>query len=236
MTFSLFATLALQIDGTLFNSDSLHLVAFQDLLKEYGFNGGQAISEEFFMAKITGRQNSQIVADLFPEMSMEEGATFSDRKEARFRELAAERLPSLATPGLDATLQRLEAAGVKCAAVTNAPRANAELMLGAIGRLGWFEPLIIGDECSAGKPDPEPYLRAMRELGVTPESCIAFEDSESGAAAAVAAGVRTLGLTSTQTSEKLLQAGCAMTISDFEDASLVRELDERWVLEALPTQ
>lgn len=186
------------------------------------------------MAKITGRQNSQIVADLFPEMNMEEGATFSDRKEARFRELAAERLPSLATPGLDATLTRLEAAGVKCAAVTNAPRANAELMLSAIGRLGWFEPLIIGDECSAGKPDPEPYLRAMRELGVTPEACIAFEDSESGAAAAVAAGVRTLGITSTQTSEKLLQAGCAMTISDFEDASFVQELDERWALEALP--
>ena len=217
-----------QIDGTLFNSDDVHFKVFQEMLQEHGFNDGEPISEDFFMAAISGRQNSQIVADLFPQMSADEGAAFSERKEARFRELAAESLPLLATPGLEQLLDRLEAAGVRCAAVTNAPRANAELMLGAIGRLGWFQPLIIGDECSAGKPHPEPYLRAMRELGVTAEACIAFEDSESGAAAAVAAGVRTYGLTTTQTAEKLLAAGCALTIGDFEDEPLSRELDERW--------
>lgn len=204
------------------------------MLQEYGFNDGEPISETFFMKSISGRQNSQIVADLFPQMSVEEGAAFSDRKEARFRELAAESLPSLATPGLEDLLNRLEAAGVRCAAVTNAPRANAELMLGAIGRLGWFKPLIIGDECTAGKPDPEPYLRAMRELDVDAETCLAFEDSESGAAAAVAAGVRTYGITTTQTTRKLLAAGCALTINDFKDGALNRELHERCRTAACP--
>ena len=67
----------------------------------------------------------------------------------------------------------------------------------------------------------------MRELDVDAETCLAFEDSESGAAAAVAAGVRTYGITTTQTANKLLVAGCALTITDFEDGSLNRELDER---------
>ena len=213
------------IDGTLFNSDDLHLKAFQDLLMEYNYDGGKMITEAFFMKMISGRQNSQIVADLFPDMDASAGAAFSERKEARFRELAGELLPSLATPGLNGLLGRCEAAGVRCAAVTNAPRANAELMLGAIGRLGWFQPLIIGDECSAGKPDPEPYLRAMRELGVTADECIAFEDSTSGATAAVAARVKTIGITTTQSAEKLQEAGCSFSIQDFESEALQRELN-----------
>ena len=69
--------------------------------------------------------------------------------QARFRELAAARLPSLVTPGLERLLARLDAAGVPYAAVTNAPRANAELMLDAIGRRHAFSPLVIGDECTA---------------------------------------------------------------------------------------
>ena len=220
------AAILFDIDGTLFNSDSLHLLAFQDSLEEEGFNGGQRIDEYFFLERISGRQNLQIVKDLFPEKSAAEGAAFSDRKEAKFRELAASKLPSLVTPGLAQLLKRLRDHGVRCAAVTNAPRANAELMLGAIGRLDCFEPLIIGDECTAGKPDPEPYLRAMRELGVTADECIAFEDSPAGARAAVAAGVTTIGITSTQPAAALVDAsGCSFAISDFTADALWQELD-----------
>jgi len=215
------------IDGTLFDSDALHLRAFQDLLEKEGFNGGRRISESFHRERISGRQNVQIVRDLLPEKNDAEGALFSAQKEARFRELAATELPALVTPGLEELLSWLVERGVLCAAVTNAPRENAELMLGAIGRSDWFKPLIIGDECSAGKPCPEPYLRAMRELGVTPDECIAFEDSPSGARAAVAAGVRTIGITSTQTAEALEQAGCVRTIDDFTDVDLWEELEHR---------
>ena len=149
-----------------------------------GFNGGKRISDAFFKERITGRQNALIVQDLFPEWDAEKGASFSDYKERRFREAAAEQLPSLATVGLATLLAHLEAADVKCAAVTNAPRSNAELMLGAIDRLSFFSPLIIGDECAHAKPHPEPYLAAMRQLGLTASECIAVEDSPSGAAAA----------------------------------------------------
>ena len=90
-----------------------------------------------------------------------------------------------------------------------------------------FEPLIIGDECSHAKPHPEPYLAAMRYLGLQPEDCLAVEDSPSGASAACAAGVRTLGITSTQEGSKLREAGCAELIRDFDDPAFWREL-ERW--------
>ena len=216
------------IDGTLFNSDGLHLVVFQDVLAEYKYNGGERIDEDFFMKRIAGRQNKLICQDLFPEWGEDESTAFSNLKEQRFRELAAERLSSLVTPGLPMLLSHLESKGVRCAAVTNAPRANAELMLSSIDRLGWFEPLIIGDECVHAKPHPEPYLAAMRALGVSADECIAIEDSPSGAAAAVASGARTIGITSTQSDAALSDAGCHLLVSDYEDARLWSELNEVW--------
>jgi len=226
------------IDGTLLNSDALHLAVFQDVLQEEGFNGGDRIDEAFFMRHISGRQNAQICAALFPDWPVDRGVAFSARKEQRFRELAAAKLPALVTPGLHALCAALAAQGVRCAAVTNAPRANAELMLGAIGAvagkesLSFFSPLIIGDECSHAKPHPEPYLAAMRLLGVEAENCLAFEDSPSGAAAAVAAGTQTVGITSTQTAEKLEEAGCSIAIRDFEDPGLAALLRDTWTLRA----
>ena len=90
------------IDGTLLNSDALHLAVFQDVLQEEGFNGGDRIDEAFFMRHISGRQNAQICAALFPDWPVDRGVAFSARKEQRFRELAAAKLPALVTPGLHA--------------------------------------------------------------------------------------------------------------------------------------
>ena len=174
--------------------------------------------------------NTVAAGDLFPGWTAAEGEAFAVRKEARFRERAASQLASLTTPGLQELCARLSAAGVRCAAVTNAPRANAELMLHSLGTIAGvpaiehFSPLVIGDECVHAKPHPEPYLAAMRALGVRPESCLAFEDSPSGASAAVCAGVRTIGILSTQPASVLTQAGCSLLVRDFADAALAQEL------------
>ena len=215
------------IDGTLFNSDEVHLEVFAEMLAQRGFNGGKPIDEEFFLERISGRSNPAICADLFPTWSDAEATAFSDAKEARFRELAAARLSELRTRGLDALLAWLDERQIPAAAVTNAPRANAELMLNAIGRLSWFKTLVIGDECEHAKPHPEPYEVAMRTLGVEPGDCVAFEDSPSGARAAVAAGVATLGILSTQPAAALEAAGCEASVADFTDAALLGYLEQR---------
>ena len=49
-----------------------------------------------------------------------------------------------------------------------------------------------GDEVNEGKPAPDVFLEAARSLGVDPSSCLVIEDSENGAAAGIAAGMRTI--------------------------------------------
>jgi len=69
----------------------------------------------------------------------------------------------------------------------------ADAVLGALPE-GTFDVVVTGDEVSHGKPHPEPYRAAARLLGVSPEDCVAIEDSPTGVRSAVAAGVPTLAV------------------------------------------
>jgi len=88
-------------------------------------------------------------------------------------------------------LDELAGAGMPTALVTNTPRMLAERALGSIGR-HYFAAVVCGDEVPAGKPAPDPYLRAAELLELDPRWCLAVEDSPTGAAAAEAAGCAVL--------------------------------------------
>ena len=61
--------------------------------------------------------------------------------------------------------------------------------LRTVGVLDLFETVVCAEDYSRGKPDPEPFLVAARRLGVHPDRCLVFEDTEPGQAAAHAAGM-----------------------------------------------
>lgn len=90
--------------------------------------------------------------------------------------------------GLFELLDWLKAHGVKLAVATATPRERAEMYLKKINALDYFDAVICGDMITNGKPDPDIYLTAARELGLPPEQCAAFEDSPNGIKAAHSAG------------------------------------------------
>jgi HAD superfamily hydrolase (TIGR01509 family) len=96
-------------------------------------------------------------------------------------------------PGARELLEGLVAAGVPCALVTMSYRRFTDAVVGALPP-GTFDVVVPGDEVTHGKPHPEPYLTAAARLGVAPADCVAIEDSPTGVASAVAAGVPTLAV------------------------------------------
>ena len=218
------------IDGTLVDSDPIHYKVFRELLlKEDGFNNNEPIDETFFRKWIAGRSNSLIMKDFFPQWSIDQREQWSILKEARFREVASKTMNESKMYGLDKLRNWIDSNDIKKAAVTNAPRLNAEAILKGIHYDTWFtsEYLIIGDECEKPKPDPCPYLTACKLLGdeVDPTECIVFEDSPSGASAGVAAGAYVIGILSGQDEATLQNAGCSLIIENFDDAKLWKFLD-----------
>lgn len=211
------------IDGTLCDSDPIHFYSWREMLQEVGFNGGEPITEEFYVKDMSGKHNEQLFPLLFPNWDNERAMKFVDDKETMFRRLAVEHLKPVA--GLDKLCKWVEDRGLKRAAVTNAPRTNAELMLSIIGLGEFFEHLIIGIECERAKPFPDPYLKALQDLGVSSARAIIFEDSVSGIKSGVAAAMPVVGLSTRNPENLLSDAGASIVIKDFADSKLWTALE-----------
>jgi HAD superfamily hydrolase (TIGR01509 family) len=221
------AALLFDIDGTLADTDPLHLEAFNRSFAPYG----QHFDKARFARELQGLANVDIAANILPELSAADGMAVLDTKEALFRELAATQVH--AVPGLFALLDWADAAGIAMAAVTNAPRANAELILQGLGIAGRFQALVIGAELPHSKPHPMPYLEGLRLLGARAQCSVAFEDSRTGIASASAAGLTTIGLRTSLGDAALRAAGAMLSADGYDDAALLALIANR-VGEKLP--
>ncbi|KAI8545542.1 hypothetical protein RHMOL_Rhmol07G0047800 [Rhododendron molle] len=234
------------IDGTLCDSDPIHYLAFREMLQEIGFNGGAPITEEFFIQRISGKHNGQLCEVLLPDWDFPRAMKFMHDKEAFFRScclyqcqlfpylklqqqpppyrLAAENLQPM--NGLNKLCKWIEDCGLKRAAVTNAPKSNAELLLSMLCLEDYFKTLVLAEECDRVKPFPDPYLKALVTLGVSNKHTFVFEDSVSGIKAGVGAGMPVVGLATRNPEELLLEAGAIFVIKDFDDPKLWSALKE----------
>ncbi|XP_057977416.1 haloacid dehalogenase-like hydrolase domain-containing protein Sgpp [Malania oleifera] len=213
----------LDIDGTLCDSDPFHYDVFCEMLQELGYNGGVPITEEFYIENIAGKHNDDVTRTLFPDWVLERSLKFMDDKEAMFRRLASEKLKPV--NGLNKLRKWIEDRGLKRAAVSNTPRANAELIISILGLSDFFDVLILGNECPHAKPHPDPYLKALEVLKVSKDHTFIFEDSVSGIKAGVAAGMPVIGLTTGNPEEVLMEAQPTFLIPDYDDAKLWAALE-----------
>ena len=93
-------------------------------------------------------------------------------------------------PGARELVAEVAAAGVPYALVTSSQRRFADAVLAVTGMT--FPVTVCGEDVTATKPDPEPYLLAAKLLDADPARCVALEDSPNGVASVAAAGCRVL--------------------------------------------
>lgn len=203
--------LLFDLDGTLIDSDPDHLVAFQEVFAPHGI----ALDHALYTHRIMGASNAMIGDHFLAHLPAAERAAVFEAKEAAFRA----RMGDAATPtrGAAELLRHAAARGLPRAVVTNAPRANAEKALAALGLAELLPMLVIAGELARSKPDPLPYLTALERLGASAGKTVAFEDSLSGVQAAVAAGLAVIGITTGLSAERLLAAGAIFAVEDFRD-------------------
>ncbi|AXK34921.1 HAD family hydrolase [Streptomyces armeniacus] len=176
--------LLLDMDGTLVNSDAVVERVWR------GWAAAKGMDADHVLKVAHGRQGHSTMAALLPDRPTEVNL-------AENRELLAQETADLdgvvAIPGAAAFLAALAAATVPHALVTSADTALATARMGAAG-LPLPAARITAECVSASKPDPEGFLKGAAELGYEPADCVAFEDSGAGIAAALAAGMRVVGV------------------------------------------
>jgi phosphoglycolate phosphatase len=207
--------LLFDIDGTLTDTDALHLEAFNEVLGPRG----HVFDHARFTNELQGFSNASIGERFLAGEPPERQAAIMGEKEKAFRKLVSGRIQPL--PGLMTLLALADRANVPMGAVTNAPRLNAEMLLSGLGIADRFKVLVIGDELPHGKPHPMPYLEGLRAVRAAPDASLAFEDSRSGVRSASAAGIATIGLRTSLSHVDMVAAGAVMTASAFDDPELL---------------
>jgi HAD superfamily hydrolase (TIGR01509 family) len=208
--------LLFDIDGTLTDTDALHLEAFNEVLGPHG----HVFDHARFTKELQGFSTISISERFLAGEPPERQAAIMEEKEQTFRTLVAGRIQPL--PGLMALLAQADRADIPMVAVTNAPRLNAEMLLAGLGIAGRFKVLVIGDELPHGKPHPMPYLEGLRAVGAAPAASLAFEDSRSGVQSASSAGIATVGIRTSLSRNDMVAAGAAMTAQAFDDPELLK--------------
>jgi sugar-phosphatase len=171
-------------DGTLVSSLESVRRCWTRWAEEFGIT-----AEDFARVELHGRTAVAIAADLLP-------ADVVPAAVARIEALEVEDVPNggaVLLPGTRDFLDSLPAD--RWAVVTSATRRLAEARLAHAGILP--KTLVVAEDVTRGKPDPEPYLLAARQLGVDPARCVVFEDAPAGLQAGRAAGMITVALATT---------------------------------------
>jgi len=107
-------------------------------------------------------------------------------------------------PGAAEFIAHIKEKNLKCAVATSADKVKMEINLKAIGIPSEeFDALINGLDVEKKKPDPEIYLKAASEIGLSPSNCLVVEDAVNGVKAAKAAGAKCLALTTSFTEHEL---------------------------------
>lgn len=203
------------LDGVLIHSMPMHTEAWKQYL------GAMGLHYDDIESRMHGKRNSELVRDLI-DPSLADHVVFEHgaAKERLFRELLLqEDLEQFRIPGLQAFLDRHQ--NIPKAVGTNAEPANLHFVLERFGLTRYFEVTVDGSQVSRPKPFPDIYLKAAELLKVSPQKCIVFEDSPTGTAAGLAAGMRVVGIETTPTTFE----GVSLQVPDFSDPRLEAWLD-----------
>ena len=172
------------LDGTLIDTVGDFEVALNAMLTELGLPH----VDRAFIVRTVGKGSEHLIRSTLVQAGAAAGLYATAWARYQHHYLAINGQYSAVYPGVVDGLQRLAAAGLPLACLTNKPTAFARPLLAAKGLDGFFAHVFGGDAFARKKPDPLPLLETCRALGTLPAHTLMVGDSSNDAQAAHAAG------------------------------------------------
>ena len=179
------------LDGVLTDTAELHYQSWQKLADELGIAWDRRRNEAL---RGLGRAESLalVLGPRAGEFTPAQRDDLARRKNDEYVARVARMTPADLLPGAERLLRELRAACVPTAVASSS--RNARLVIERLGIGPLFDAVVDGNDAPHSKPDPQCFLLAAEWLGAAPRRCVVIEDAESGVAAALAAGMRVIGI------------------------------------------
>ncbi len=193
MTEAAFAIKAVifDLDGVIVSTDECHYNGWKQLADQEGIYFDKEINER--LRGVSRMESLEIILERAgKKYTQEQKLEMAARKNEYYKELIKELTPDNILPGVSVFLADLKNRGIKIAIGSSSK--NSPLILKGIGLDNYFDAEADGNDITRSKPDPEVFLVAAKRLGIPPENCLVVEDSEAGIDAALAAGMKVLGV------------------------------------------
>lgn len=179
------------LDGVIVDTAKYHYLAWKRLANELGFDFTEADNER--LKGVSRVRSLEILLEIGGlTLDAEAKAQLAARKNEWYVDYIRQMDASEILPGAAEYLQCIREKGIKTA--LGSASKNAPLILERLCISSLFDAIVDGNVVSKAKPDPEVFLCAANQLGISPASCVVFEDAEAGVEAARRAGMRTVGI------------------------------------------
>jgi beta-phosphoglucomutase-like phosphatase (HAD superfamily) len=204
--------LCIDLDGTLANSLSVMREAYGLFMTSQGKIATDSEFEEF-----NGVPMPKILSELRSRHSLADDEATLWKKYIKLLDQRHVTAPPHA--GARELLEKARLCGIKAAVVTSSAMRQAERWLAYQGLEGLISRVIAGDTVAHGKPNPEPYIKALELLDCNADHAMAIEDSALGLQSAIGAGIKTFHFDPGRTGGKLtLMPNLAGTIHSLSEA------------------
>ena len=186
------------LDGVIVDTAHYHFLAWKRLAKELGYE--LTVSDNERLKGVSRMQSLEIVLELGGvTVSEHQKELMANKKNTWFNDYIERMVPEEIFPGVKQMLQELKAKGIKVALASSSK--NAKTVIHTLRIQNDFDAIVDGTMITHSKPHPEIFLLAAHKLNVKPEECLVFEDAEAGVEAALAAGMKCVGVGDARTLE-----------------------------------
>lgn len=199
-------------NGTISDDEPLLAELFVQIFGEIGVD----VTEERYWGEFAGYSDPEIVERILTETGRQDPAVAQgllDRRAELY--LARAGAGETVHPEVAACVREI-ADRVPVAVASGAVRVEVEAVLEGSGLRPLLATVVTADDVAQGKPDPEGYLIALDRLGLPGSAALSFEDTHFGVMAAVAAGMRCVGVGTTMSAERLRNAGAAAVVASLD--------------------
>ena len=199
-------------NGTISDDEPLLAELFVHIFGEIGIE----VTEERYFGEFAGYSDPEIVERILTETGRHDPAVAQallDRRAELY--LARAGAGETVHPEVAACVREI-ADRVPVAVASGAVSVEVEAVLEGSGLRPLLATVVTADDVTHGKPDPEGYLIALDRLGLPGSDALSFEDTHFGVMAAVAAGMRCVGVGTTMPAERLRGAGAVAVAASLD--------------------
>jgi beta-phosphoglucomutase len=211
----------LDFSGVIFDDEAINQALVADILLQENL---RADNDEYTQY-CRGRSDRACLKDILANRGRIVSEHYLDRLLSNKAKAYREQIDSLdelsLSPHLSEFFNQLQAQKIAVGLVTGTPRAQVEYILQKVELDQYIDTIVAGDDLKESKPEPEPYLLALKNLDLKPSECLAIEHNPVGIEAAKRAKIQVVGIAKIYPLH-MLQRQANWTVDDFWEIELDR--------------